>query len=583
MKKILLLFPLISFSSIITAQVKVNQNAANSAINTSSAFMDASSSPLWNGTTNQGKGMLYPRVDLVNYTAMSHAGPFNASNNPNYFDGLLVFNTATGVAGIGADSVFPGYYYYRNTTTTANGGHWVSLKGIKGDDGSIGPIGPQGIQGIAGNDGAAGAAGLPGATGPSGLLSAGTASGNTPYWNGTNWILNGANFYNNGSNIGVGTVTPNASAKLEVNSTVQGFLPPRMTTVQRDAIAAPAAGLVIFNTTTNCLNFFMGSGWNETCGTLITNGTIITLNCVGATTTGTLTNGTAASGISKTIPYTGGNGGTYAAQAVSSTGVLGLTANLAAGTLAFGAGNLVYTITGTPTSSGTASFAITVGGQSCTFTLSVALAVGIFPFGTLNCPDATAVVNVTNPTTGKIWMDRNLGASIVAASSSTSSGSFGDLYQWGRRADGHQCRNSTTTSDFSSIDQPAHGNFITVTTSPYGDWLSPQNTNLWQGVNGVNNPCPDGYRVPTQPELEAERLSWSVNTSVGAFASPLKLTLLGKRSSNGTLDPTGNYGFYWSSTVSGTNSCYLYISASTAYVNVTITRAHGFAVRCLKD
>jgi hypothetical protein len=179
MKKTLLLLTILSFSNHITAQSKVNQNAANSAINTSSAFMDASSSPLWNGTTNQGKGMLYPRVDLVNYTAMSHAGPFNASNNPNYFDGLLVFNTATGIAGIGADSVFPGYYYYRNTTTTANGGHWVSLKGIKGDDGSIGPIGPQGIQGIAGNDGAAGATGATGPTGMAGALGLTGPTGNT--------------------------------------------------------------------------------------------------------------------------------------------------------------------------------------------------------------------------------------------------------------------------------------------------------------------------------------------------------------------------------------------------------------------
>ena len=177
MKKILLTLAIISFYTVANAQVKVNQNAANSAINTSSAFMDASSSPLWNGTTNQGKGMLYPRVDLVNYTAMSHAGPFNASNNPNYFDGLLVFNTATGIAGIGADSVFPGYYYYRNTTTSANGGHWVSLKGIKGDDGSIGPIGPQGIQGIAGNDGAAGPQGPTGLTGATGSVGATGAIG----------------------------------------------------------------------------------------------------------------------------------------------------------------------------------------------------------------------------------------------------------------------------------------------------------------------------------------------------------------------------------------------------------------------
>ena len=212
MKKTFLLLSLICFSSGIKAQVKVNQNAANSAINTSSAFMDASSSPLWNGTTNQGKGMLYPRVDLVNYTAMSHAGPFNASNNPNYFDGLLVFNTATGVAGIGADSVFPGYYYYRNTTTTANGGHWVSLKGIKGDDGSIGPIGPQGVQGIAGNDGLIGATGAQGPTGvagsqgPTGLTGASGADGT----NGTNGVTGptGANGVSSGgSRIGFSSST----------------------------------------------------------------------------------------------------------------------------------------------------------------------------------------------------------------------------------------------------------------------------------------------------------------------------------------------------------------------------------------
>ena len=446
MKKTLLLLTILSFSSSITAQVKVNQNAANSAINTSSAFMDASSSPLWNGTTNQGKGMLYPRVDLVNYTAMSHAGPFNASNNPNYFDGLLVFNTATGIAGIGADSVFPGYYYYRNTTTTANGGHWLSLRGING------------------------------ATGATGLLSSGTAAGNTPYWDGANWILNGTNFYNNGSNIGVGTTTPNASAKVEIASATQGFLPPRMTALQRDAIASPATGLVIFNTTTNCLNFFIGSGWNETCGTVV---------------------------------------------------------------------------------------------------------VGTFPVGTVNCAGATAVVNVTNPTTGKIWMDRNLGASQVATSS-TDAASYGDLYQWGRRADGHQCRTSATTATLSSVDQPANSNFMLAPSAP-SDWRSPQNVNLWQGVNGVNNPCPSGYRIPTDPELEAERLSWSVNTSVGAFASPLKLPMAGYRYSNiGSLAAVGTDGRYWSSTVSGINSRGLYSYSSNALM-FTYVRAYGFTVRCLKD
>jgi uncharacterized coiled-coil DUF342 family protein len=71
----------------------------------------------------------------------------------------------------------------------------------------------------------------------------------------------------------------------------------------------------------------------------------------------------------------------------------------------------------------------------------------------------TVIVDVTNPITGKIWMDRNLGATKVASSYDDSQ-SYGDLYQWGRGNDGHQCRNSTTTSILSVTDQPGHGDFI---------------------------------------------------------------------------------------------------------------------------
>jgi hypothetical protein len=205
-----------------------------------------------------------------------------------------------------------------------------------------------------------------------------------------------------------------------------------------------------------------------------------------------------------------------------------------------------------------------------------------YPPGTVHCSGTpTAVVDVTNPTTGKIWMDRNLGAS-QAATSSTDAAAYGDLFQWGRRSDGHQCRTSPTTTTLSSVNQPANGNFILASNSPY-DWRSPQNTNLWQGVNGVNNPCPSGYRLPTEAELNAERLSWSVNTSVGAFASPLRLPLAGyRRYSNGSLNFVGTYGDYWCSTVSGTISRRLYFNSSNALMS-TGNRAHGFSVRCLKD
>jgi uncharacterized protein (TIGR02145 family) len=288
------------------------------------------------------------------------------------------------------------------------------------------------------------------ATGATELLSSGTAAENTPYWNGTSWVINNSNILNNG-------------AEVEIASTTQGFLPPRMTTTQRDAIASSVTGLTIYNTTVNCLQSWNGTLWDD---------------------------------------------------------------------------------------DGCASGAATVG-------------------------------EVTNSITGKIWMDRNLGASQVATSS-TDANSYGDLYQWGRGSDGHQCRNSVTTSTLSSGDVPGHGDFILASSSP-SDWRSPQNTNLWQGVNGVNNPCPSGYRLPTSTELNAERLSWSSNRAAGAFASPLKLPMAGNRGgSDGSLNSVGSYGNYWSSTVSGTNSSHLYFSSSYSDMSGN-NRADGYSVRCLKD
>jgi len=201
-----------------------------------------------------------------------------------------------------------------------------------------------------------------------------------------------------------------------------------------------------------------------------------------------------------------------------------------------------------------------------------------------NAPQWGPVVSATdvmNATTGKIWMDRNLGATQVATSS-TDAAAYGDLYQWGRAADGHQLRTSGTTSTLSTSDTPGHGNFITVINSPY-DWRNPQKNNLWQGVSGINNPCPSGYRLPTEVEWDIERMSWSSNDAAGAFASPLKLPMAGIRIfSDGTLGFVGSYGYYWSSTVDGTKARYLYFYSSIAFMN-SFHRANGYSVRCIKD
>jgi uncharacterized protein (TIGR02145 family) len=286
---------------------------------------------------------------------------------------------------------------------------------------------------------------------------------NTPYWNGTIWVITNSTIHNNGSEV-------------EIASTSQGFLPPHMTTAERDGIASLATGLTIYNTTKHSLQWWNGGLWVDDCDG----------------------------------PF----------------------------------------------------FSYAVGSVFC-------------------ASGATTVLGVTNPSTGKIWMDRNLGASQVATSS-TDANSYGDLYQWGRRSDGHQCRNSATTTTLSSSDQPGHGDFITISSAP-PDWRSPQNTNLWQGVNGVNNPCPSGYRLPTEAELNAERASWGSQNAAGAFASPLRLPMAGNRNvNNGSLFNVGTSGRYWSSTVSGTNARFLLFSSVEAnmYSN---SRAGGFSVRCLKD
>jgi len=63
--------------------------------------------------------------------------------------------------------------------------------------------------------------------------------------------------------VGIGTPFPDASSLLDVSSTTQGMLTPRMTSVQRAAIASPATGLLVYDTTANAFYFYNGTTWTS--------------------------------------------------------------------------------------------------------------------------------------------------------------------------------------------------------------------------------------------------------------------------------------------------------------------------------
>lgn len=80
---------------------------------------------------------------------------------------------------------------------------------------------------------------------------------NHPLAFGTNSVVR--MLISNTGQVGIGQTAPVASAKLEIVSTTQGFLPPRMTATQGSAIASPAEGLMIYVTDTN--GTFTTKGW----------------------------------------------------------------------------------------------------------------------------------------------------------------------------------------------------------------------------------------------------------------------------------------------------------------------------------
>ncbi len=177
--------------------------------------------------------------------------------------------------------------------------------------------------------------------------------------------------------VGFGTATPDNSAALDMNFTNKGMLIPRvalLSTTDQTTIASPATGLMAYNTGAGAMAYkgfvyWTGTEWRAVNNTSAINPSILSLHCVNASAfPNTFTSGTPYTG-TLTVPYTEGNGGSYAAG--TSYTQNGLTFKLNAGTLNAGNGSASYSITGTPnfSSPNTISVPISFLGQNCNVTL----------------------------------------------------------------------------------------------------------------------------------------------------------------------------------------------------------------------
>ena len=246
----------------------------------------------------------------------------------------------------------------------------------------------------------------------------------------------------------------------------------------------------------------------------------------------------------------------------------------------------------------------TSGGKTATQTVTVSLnqvllTTGAFSYG---C--------VPNNTTGKVWLDKNLGATIVCPTSNELT-CVGGFYQFGRGTDGHEVRNSPkhnakvlggpgggapakrargrafTINAINSVNGVSINGAVIVDAFTW--WTVEDNDGMiraarWaDSTGGVGSICPVGYRVPTITELNAEAASWVTSDAAGAFASPLKLGVTGYRRQNATAKYIFlTRGYYRATTgVSHSHDALRFTAGAVASTSLSDTQSAN--IRCIKN
>jgi len=183
-----------------------------------------------------------------------------------------------------------------------------------------------------------------------------------------------------------------------------------------------------------------------------------------------------------------------------------------------------------------------------------------------NCNNDTPTTDKGVVINGVRWATRNVDKPGTFTKNPEESGMF---YQWNSKV------------GWSSSDPFVNSNGGTEwnNNEPAGDWRQ------------ENDPCPCGWRLPTQGELEILKnvqSEWGALNGVlgryfGSGEQRLFLPAAGNRDgSSGSLYRTGSDGYYWSSTPNGTYAYYMYFNSGDFYRGVNPI-ASGFSLRCVAD